>query len=82
MEVSEIRNEIIERINEIEDEKQLLQIEKIIEDLLSNNQPDFWVELPDHVKRDSEEAEKELEQGLGIPHEQAMREIRSKYNIT
>jgi hypothetical protein len=79
MEVSELKKEIIERINEIEDENQLVKIEIMIENLLARTRGDFWDDLPDHVKRDIEEAREEIKAGKVIPHAQAMDEIRKLF---
>ncbi len=83
MEASELKKEIIERINEIEDEKQLLRIEIMIENLLASAaKTDFWDELPETIKQEIVEAEKEAEAGLLIPHEEVMRKIKARYNIS
>jgi predicted transcriptional regulator len=82
MEVSELRKEIIERINEIEDEQQLLRIEVMIENLLaSTSKIDFWDELPDEVKKSIEAGLKDADEGRTTPHEQVMKEMRKKFNI-
>lgn len=81
METSELKKEIIDRINSIDDEKQLLQIEALLEGLVTNVEIDFWDELPDSVKKEIEEAEKELTEGKGIPHAQVMAEIKARFNI-
>lgn len=63
MEASEFKKEIIERINEIEDEKQLLRIEIMIDNLLASSKGDFCDDLSDHVKEDIEEARQEVREG-------------------
>jgi predicted transcriptional regulator len=81
MEVSELKKEIIERINEIDDEKQLLRIEIMIENLMASSTNDFWDDLPDEVKKSIEAGLKDIDEGRTTPHEQAMAEIRKKFNI-
>jgi predicted transcriptional regulator len=82
MEMSKLKNEIIDRINAINDEKQLFRIEFMIENILaSSDKTDFWDTLPQAIIESIIEAEKEAETGDIIPHEQAMKEIKSKLHF-
>ena len=51
-------------------------------DLETENQDDFWDELPEQVKQLIEIGLKQSEQGLGKSHSQVMAEIKKKYNLT
>ncbi|MFV8334079.1 hypothetical protein [Flavobacterium sp. GSP14] len=51
-------------------------------DLKTENQYDFWDELPEEVKQLIEIGLKQSEQGFGKSNEQVMAEVKKKYNIT
>ena len=51
-------------------------------DLETENQDDFWDELPEHLKQLFETGLKQSEQGLGKPHSQIMAEVKKKFNLT
>jgi len=58
----------------------------VLEKSKTNKRTDSWdsfsegrwleEELPEHVRRDIEEGERQLDAGLGIPHEVAMERLR------
>jgi predicted transcriptional regulator len=81
MEVSELKKEIIDRINEIEDEQQLLRIQVMIEKLVATSTGDFWDELPDEVKKSIEAGLKDVDEGRTTPHEQVLKEMKEKFKI-
>jgi hypothetical protein len=51
---------------------------KIIESLLHADK-DFWNQLTDQQKVLIEQSERQLDNGLGVPHESVMSEFRRKY---
>lgn len=80
METSELRKEMIERINEIEDEQQLLRIEAMIENLLAaSSKTDFWDELPEEAKKGIEAGQKDFQEGRWYSHEEAMKEVNKLF---
>ncbi|CAM3985234.1 hypothetical protein FLSI110296_07290 [Flavobacterium sinopsychrotolerans] len=68
-----------EKLPSVEEETVLYQSKT---DLETENQDDFWDELPEQVKQLIEIGLKQSEQGLGKSHSQVMAEIKKKYNLT
>ena len=69
------KKSLIEQIMKIEDDAILSQIKALLE----FNKNDYWNNLPDHVKESIQIGIQESNQGLGRPHEEVMKELRSKY---
>lgn len=68
----DIRTEKIELarlILAMENESVILKIK----DLILESTPDWWDELPENVKRNVLAAEKEINEGKGIPHEEVLK---------
>lgn len=75
-----VKKEIADKINKIDDPEILQSLETIVNDLLAQSLgEDFWDALPAHVKEGIRQAEKELEQGNGIPHDQVMNDIKKRF---
>lgn len=70
----------------INEKTQSLQEETVLyqskSDLETENQYDFWDELPEEVKQLIGIGLKQSEQGFGKSNEQVMAEVKKKYNIT
>ena len=80
MSTTELKSNLYKLIDSINDSKKL----KMIYAFLSNKDAvkvDFWDELSDEQKAEIEESIAELDKGVGIPHEQVMKEIKSKYKL-
>ena len=69
------KNSLIEQIMKMEDDSILYQIKAILE----ISKTDSWSNLPDELKKSIEAGILESNQGLGRPHEEVMKELRSKY---
>ena len=69
------KESLIEQIMKTEDDAILSQIKALLE----FNKNDYWNNLPDHVKESIQIGIQESNQGLGRPHEEVMKELRSKY---
>lgn len=41
---------------------------------------DFWDDLPEEAKQSIKRGKKQLDEGKGIPHEQAMKEVRERFS--
>lgn len=75
----ELKSELINLIEKIEDNKVLNAIYVLLTNkAAAEKQVDFWDELPEVVKDDIDEAIKEADRGEGIPHKEAMKQIRAK----
>lgn len=75
----ELKTELISLIEKIEDNKVLNAIYVLLtKQSAIEKKADFWDELPESVKNDIDEAIAECERGEGIPHKEAMKQIRAK----
>lgn len=80
MNAAELRSNLHNLIDTINDSKTLKAVYALIAKR-TKQEADWWDELPDEVKADIEEGLKELDAGLGIPHDEVMKEIKSRYKI-
>jgi predicted transcriptional regulator len=75
----ELKSELIRLIEKIEDSKVLGAIYILLTKQAGiEKEVDFWDELPEEVRNDIDEAIAECERGEGIPHKEAMKQIREK----
>jgi predicted transcriptional regulator len=75
----ELKSELISLIEKIEDNKVLSAIYILLTNQIEAEKAvDFWDKLPESVKNDIDEAIAECERGEGIPHKEAMKQIRAK----
>ena len=70
-----IKQQIAEKIIQSEDDMLLNEIKSLVG--LSEN--DFWGELPSQVKQAINMAKTELDRGEGIPHDEVMAEMKSRF---
>jgi hypothetical protein len=70
-----LKHKIAEKIIQSEDDVLLNEIETLLR--LSEN--DFWGELPVEVKAAINQAKDELDRGEGIPHDEVMHEVKSRF---
>ncbi len=56
-------------------------LEKVSQLLKQEKEADWWDELPISVQKDIDEAIAEANKGETIPHEEVMKEVRSKYGL-
>jgi len=70
-----IKQQIAEKIIQSEDDMLLNEIKSLVG--LSEN--DFWDELPSQVKQAINMAKTELDRGEGIPHDEVMAEMKSRF---
>lgn len=69
------KNALIKKLIDTEEDAILDQVKAI----LGVDTKDFWTELPEHVKESVNQAKEELKSGHGIPHDNVMAEIKSKF---
>lgn len=80
MKTPELKKDITQFINNIEDENTLLAIRYFLHSQIYENKiVDFWDELPEKVKESINIGLEQAEQGLFIPHNEVMQNIKSKY---
>jgi len=70
-----IKQQIAEKIIQSDDDILLNEIKSLVG--LSGN--DFWDELPPEVKQAINMAKAELDGGEGIPHDEVMAEMKSRF---
>lgn len=71
------KQELIEWISELTDQKTLEQI-KILK-AATESKTDFWQNLPAEVKQAIKEGKTELDKGKGIPHNRVMAEVKERF---
>ena len=83
METIELKSELINLIESIEDNKILSAIYVLLtkQQFKIERKVDFWDELPEDVKNDIDEAIDEAKRGEGISHKEAMRQIKEKLEL-
>ena len=75
----ELKSELIDLIENIEDNKVLKAIYVLLtKQFKIKEKADFWDELPEEVRNDIDQAIKEGKRGETIPHKEAMKQIRAK----
>jgi hypothetical protein len=75
----ELKSELIGLIEGIEDYKVLNAIYVLLTRQFKVAQTvDFWDELPEEIKNDIDQAIAQGKRGEGIPHKEAMKQIRKK----
>lgn len=70
-----VKNKIVEKILQSDDEMLLNEVEALI----GLSQKDFGLALPNEVKQAINIAKSQLAAGEGIPHQQVMDEIKSRF---
>jgi hypothetical protein len=76
MDIKAEKIELARLILGIENEGILRKIKALVMEETS----DWWDEIPENVKRDILAAEKELDQGKGIPHEEVLKKYAHRIN--
>ena len=71
----ELKQRIAEKIIQSDDDFLLNEIKSLVG--LSDN--DFWNDLPAQVKSAINEAKGQLDRGEGIPHDDVMTEMKSRF---
>ncbi|MBX2968769.1 MAG: hypothetical protein KF803_05325 [Cyclobacteriaceae bacterium] len=80
MSAAEVKKEITAKINRINDTQLLENLDAIVDDLLAKSLgKDFWDDLPASLKSGIEKAEKDMNEGKGLSHEEVMREVKQKF---
>jgi len=69
--------DLIQRLAVVQDEATLHIVDEV---LSSNNGHTDW-QLSDEQKQFVKESIAELDAGMGIPHEEVMREVREKFKV-
>lgn len=80
MSTAELKYNLVKLIESINNSRTLQAVYTLLSNKKEGN-ADFWDELSAEQKAAIEESIGELDRGEGIPHEQVMKEIKSKYNI-
>ncbi len=73
----ELKYKIVEKIIQTQDDQLLNEVKT----LLGLFETDFWDETPAEVKQLINEAKDELDNGIGIAHEQVMADIKVRFDI-
>ena len=73
-----IVEDIQQKVATIESQEILKELQEVIDELLLSNQQSTD-ELPLHVLNSINISIKELEEGKGIPHEEVIQEIRTRF---
>jgi hypothetical protein len=82
METMELKSELIDLIESIEDNKILSAIYILLtKQYKIETKVDFWDELPEDVKNDIDAAVEEGKRGEGISHEEAMKQVKGKLEL-
>jgi len=84
MEIYELKTEISELIEKVDDKNILYIVKTILNKQISSKkkyQKDFWDELPEFVKTEIKEAVKEADTGEIYTHEEVVQGIKEKYNL-
>lgn len=83
MNTLELKSDIIQLVEALEDEAVLHAIRILLlkqtQKTTETEEPDFWDELPEHVKEGIEIGLAESDRGEGTPHEEVMKEMRERY---
>jgi len=69
--------DLIQRLAVVQDEATL----QIVDEVLSSNNGHTDWQLSDEQKQFVKESIAELDAGMGIPHEEVMREVREKFKV-
>ena len=69
--------DLIQRLSVVEDEATL----HIVGEVLNTNNGHTGWQLSDEQKQFVKESIAELDAGMGIPHEEVMREVREKFKV-
>jgi predicted transcriptional regulator len=80
MNTIEIKSDLVEIINKINDFELLKELHSILIKKTSIS-IDYWDDVPVDVQQEIDSAIKEADRGELIPHEQVMQEIRNKYKV-
>ncbi|SEO79572.1 hypothetical protein SAMN05192574_11356 [Mucilaginibacter gossypiicola] len=70
-----LKYKIVEKIIQSNDDNILNEINS----LLGLSENDFWSDLPTPIQRAIDKAKNQLDQGEGIPHEEVMAKIKSRF---
>ncbi len=82
MNTLELKSELIDLINEIEDSKVLGAIYLLLtKQFHSEKKLDFWDELPEDIKNGINAAIKEADDGNVFSYEEVKKEMKEKYNV-
>jgi hypothetical protein len=65
MDTATLKKEIADKINKIDDEATLQNLDLIVNELLSGSR-DFWDHLPEHIKTGIEQAQSSLRKARGF----------------
>lgn len=81
MSTAELKLRLYRLIDSTEDTSLLKKIYSSISKTLSKEDVDFWDELSNEQKAEIEESIAQADKGELIPHEQVMKEIKSRYKL-
>lgn len=74
-----IKEELLAYIHSLDD-KSLRVVHAIVGAYVSESERDFWDDLTDEQKAKIQLSREQHRAGMGIPHEQVMKEFREKYS--
>lgn len=81
MDAIAVKKQIAGKIDQINDPQVLESLDALVDDLLAKSSgKDFWNDLPENLQKGIEAAEKELDYGKGIPHNEVIEEIKKRFN--
>ncbi|HJP62898.1 MAG TPA: hypothetical protein VJ844_05620 [Mucilaginibacter sp.] len=74
MDIQAEKIELVKRLLDTEDQSILAEVKHVFE----SHEQDFWIDLPEHVKRGIERSKKQAEAGLLTSHDEVMKKY-AKY---
>lgn len=78
MDTIEVKTNIHHLVEQVHDNDFLAKIEKILENFVAD-EPIVWQDLPDELKKQLENAEKDSVEGRTTPHEEVVKKFRQRY---
>ncbi len=76
MKIEALKEEIIKKINSIDDKDFLFELEQLLQ---SSDQKEFWNEVPEVVKSKIELGRKEISDGQFFSHEAIQKEVKDRF---
>jgi hypothetical protein len=76
MKIESLREEIIKKVNSIEDKSFLIELEQLLQ---NSDEKEFWNELPEEVKSKIELGRKEISEGRFFDHEEIQKEVKNRF---
>lgn len=76
MKIEALKEEIIKKVNSIEDKDFLFELEQLLQ---NSDRKEFWNDLPEEVKSKIELGRKEISEGRFLDHEEIQKEVKNRF---